>query len=63
MAQTVEYTLKLNIDGQDHVVDLSSNVKQLAEDLSIANNTGDELRNSLNKINNDNEALHQPQSG
>ena len=33
MAQTVEYTLKLNIDGQDHVVNLSSDVKQLAEDL------------------------------
>ena len=63
MAQTVEYTLNLIIDGQDHVVNLSSDVKKLAEDLSVANNAGDELRNSLIKINNDNEALRQTQSG
>lgn len=63
MAQTVEYTLKLNVDGKDHVINLSSDVKQLAEDLSVANNAGDELRNSLFKINNDNEALRQTQSG
>ncbi len=63
MAQSVEYTLNLNTDGQDHVVNLSSDVKKLAEDLSVANNAGDELRNSLFKINNDNEALRQTQSG
>lgn len=63
MAQSVEYTLNLNTDGQDHVVNLSSDVKKLAEDLSVANNAGDELRNSLIKINNDNEALRQTQSG
>ena len=63
MAQTVEYTLNLNVDGKDHVINLSSDVKQLAEDLSVANNAGDELRNSLFKINNDNEALRQTQSG
>ena len=63
MAQTVEYTLKLNVDGKDHVINLSSDVERLAEELSIANNTGNELRNSLNNINNDNEALRQTHSG
>lgn len=52
MAQTVEYTLKLNIDGQDHVVNLSSDVKRLAEDLSVSKEGSDELRKSLLKINN-----------
>ena len=52
MAQTVEYTLKLNIDGQDHVVNLSSDVKRLAEDLGVSKEGSDELRKSLLKINN-----------
>ena len=42
MAQTVEYTLKLNIDGQDHVVNLSSDVKQLAEDLGVTKEGSEE---------------------
>ena len=52
MAQTVEYTLKLNIDGKDHVIKLASDTKELVEQLGLANAKGDSLRDTLLKANN-----------
>ena len=52
MAQTVEYTLKLNVDGKDHVINLSSDVKQLAKELGIAKDSGENLRDTLLTFNN-----------
>ena len=63
MAQTVEYTLKLNIDGKDHVIKLSQDAKKLAEELGVANSAGDELRNSLLKINNITEVYQNAMQG
>ena len=63
MAQTVEYTLKLNIDGKDHVIKLSSDARELAENLGVANKAGDELRNSLIRFNNITEAFQNASQG
>ena len=63
MAQTVEYTLKLNVDGKDHVIKLSSDARELAENLGIANKAGDDLRNSLIRVNNITEAVQNASQG
>ena len=63
MAQTVEFRLNLTIDGKEHVISASADVKQLAEELGIANKAGDEVRNSLLKINNVTEAFQNAARG
>lgn len=52
MAQTVEYRLSFSVDGKEHVIEITDDVKQLAEELGFANVTGDKLRDSLLKVNN-----------
>ena len=63
MAQTVEFRLNLSVDGKEHVISTSEDVKQLAEELGIANKAGDEVRNSLLKINNVTEAFQNAARG
>ena len=52
MAKDVKFTIKLNIDGKEHVVDASTDVKKLADELGIAKTKSDELRNTLLRYNN-----------
>lgn len=52
MAQNVEYRLSFSVDGKEHVIEITDDVKQLAEELGFANFTGDKLRDSLLKVNN-----------
>ena len=47
MAKDVKFNIKLSIDGKEHVVEASTNVKKLAEELGIAKTKGDELRQAL----------------
>ena len=63
MAQNVEYRLSFSVDGKEHVIEITDDVKQLAEELGIANKGSDEVRNSLLKINNINEAVHNASQG
>lgn len=52
MAQTVEFRLNLSVDGKEHVISTTDNVKQLTKELGLANVSGDKLRDSLLKFNN-----------
>lgn len=52
MAKNVEFTIKLNVDGKEHVVNARADVNRLAEELGIAKTKSDETRNALLKINN-----------
>ena len=52
MAQNVEYTLNINVDGQDHIIKLSSDAKELVKNLGLAEGAGDKLRKSLIELNN-----------
>ena len=52
MAQTVEFRLNLSVDGKEHVISASEDVKQLSKELGITKEDSDNLRNSLLKINN-----------
>lgn len=63
MAQNVEYRLSFSVDGKEHVIEITDDVKQLAEELGIANKGSDEVRNSLLKINNINEAVQNAAQG
>lgn len=52
MAKDVKFNIKLSIDGKEHVIEASTNVKKLAEELGIAKTKSDEMRNALLTINN-----------
>lgn len=52
MAQNVEFKLKFSLDGKEHIISTTDDVKQLAKELGFANVSGDKLRDSLLKINN-----------
>ena len=52
MAQNVEFKLKFSLDGKEHIISTTDDVKQLAKELGIANVSGDKLRDSLLKFNN-----------
>lgn len=52
MAKTVEFRLNLSVDGKEHVISASEDVKQLSKELGITKEDSDNLRNSLLKINN-----------
>ena len=47
MAKDVKFNIKLNIDGKEHIVTASTNVKKLASDLGIARDKSAMLRDSL----------------
>ena len=52
MAQTVEFRLNLSVDGKEHVLTTTDDVKHLAEELGIAKGSGENLRNELLKVKN-----------
>ncbi len=47
MANNVEYNLKFTIDGKEGVIKVTDDVKQLAEELGIAKDSGEGLRDTL----------------
>lgn len=57
MAKEVKFTIKLNVDGKEQVVDATTDVQKLSEELGIAKTRSDEVRNSLLKMNNVTQAL------
>lgn len=63
MAQTVEFRLNLSVDGKEHVISTSEDVKQLSKELGLAEESGDSLRHSLLKINAINEAFQNAARG
>ena len=52
MAKEVKFTIKLNVDGKEQVVDATTDVQKLSEELGFAKTRSDEMRNSLLKMNN-----------
>ena len=52
MAQTVEFRLNLSVDGKEHVISTSEDVKQLAKEIGIAKDSGENLRDTLLTFNN-----------
>lgn len=51
MAKDVKFNIKLNIDGKEHIVSASTNVKKFAEELSLAQTNSNKFRDSLVKWN------------
>jgi len=47
MAKTVNFTVKLNIDGTDHLVTVTKEAKQLASEFGVAQTKAEKLRGSL----------------
>lgn len=52
MAQNVEYRLSLLVDGQEKVLASAEDVKQLAKEIGIAKDSGENLRDTLLTFNN-----------
>ena len=47
MAKTVNFTVKLNIDGKDSLVKVSADARDFADNLATAKGKADNLRGSL----------------
>ena len=63
MAKDVKFTIKLNIDGNKLISTASTNCKRLAQELGIAADRSDNLRNALLSINNTTVAFKNAFSG
>ena len=50
MAKDVKFNIKLTIDGKQHIVEASTNVKKFAEELAIAQTSSNKLRDQLIKF-------------
>ena len=53
----------MSVDGKEHVISTSEDVKQLSKELGLAEESGDSLRHSLLKINAINEAFQNAARG
>lgn len=51
MAKDVKFNIKLTIDGKQHIVKASTNVKKFAEELALAQTSSNKLRDQLIKFN------------
>ena len=51
MAKDVKFNIKLSIDGKEHIVEATTDVKHFAQELGIAETKGKRLRDSLLKFN------------
>lgn len=51
MAKDVKFNIKLTIDGKQHIVEASTNVKKFAEELALAQTSSNKLRDQLIKFN------------
>ena len=47
MAKQVKFTVKLNIDGKEHIVKVAKDAKQLASEFGVVQTKADQLRGSL----------------
>ena len=57
MANEVQFDIKLNIDGKEHVVEASADVKELAKVAEEAETESTKLRDELLKFNQAKEAF------
>ena len=51
MSKDVKFNIKLSIDGKEHIVEATTDVKHFAQELGIAETRGKRLRDSLLKFN------------
>ena len=51
MSKDVKFNIKLSIDGKEHIVEATTDVKHFAQELGIAETKGKRLRDSLLKFN------------
>ena len=51
MPKDVKFNIKLSIDGKEHIVEATTDVKHFAQELGIAETKGKRLRDSLLKFN------------
>ena len=51
MAKDVKFNIKLSIDGKEHIIEATTDVKHFAQELGIAETKGKRLRDSLLKFN------------
>ncbi len=63
MANEVQFDIKLNIDGKEHVVEASADVKELAKVAEEAKTESSKLRDELLKMNQTKEALQNAADG
>ena len=47
MAKQVNFTVKLNIDGREHLVTVGKDARKFAEELGLAKGKADQLQRSL----------------
>ena len=50
MSKDVKFNIKLSIDGKEHIVEATTDVKHFAQELGIAETKGKRLRDSLLKF-------------
>jgi DNA polymerase III alpha subunit (gram-positive type) len=63
MAKDVKFNIKLNIDGREHVVEVSTDLKEMTKKISEAKTNSDKLRDSLIKFNQIGQAFQSAMSG
>jgi hypothetical protein len=63
MAKDVKFNIKLNIDGREHVVEVSTDLKEMSKKISEAKTNSDKLRDSLIKFNQIGQAFQSAMSG
>ena len=51
MSKDVKFNIKLSIDGKEHIIEATTDVKHFAQELGIAETKGKRLRDSLLKFN------------
>ncbi|MBR4926423.1 MAG: hypothetical protein IKZ61_11875 [Prevotella sp.] len=63
MAKDVKFNIKISIDGKEHIVTASTNVKRLAQEMEIAQTETTKFRDALLKINQVGQAFQNAFSG
>ena len=63
MAKDVKFNIKLSIDGKEHIITASTNVKRLAQEMEIAQTETAKLRDALLKINQVGQSIQNAFSG
>ena len=62
MAKDVKFNIRLNIDGKEQIVIASTNVKELAKELNIAEDKTSKLKDAMGKWTNAVVGLQAPAS-
>ena len=63
MAKQVNFNIKLNIDGKEHLVTVTKDTKLLASEFGVAKSKADELRTSVLHFNQLSQSFHNLQNG